>query len=166
MSRKFLLHQCANVAQALGFFLPGIYLPSYARIALGAGIFQSALTVLLTNVASVFGCIAMGTLTDRLHVNDCFMISAAGATLSTFFLWGFSTNLPVLYVYCVAYGLIAGSYMSAWTGIMRMVSAGPLDDNDTGSSFEPVMVLGVLSAGRGIGNTASGPLSEALIKGM
>ncbi|KAF4464344.1 hypothetical protein FALBO_8820 [Fusarium albosuccineum] len=171
LSRNFMFHQFANIAQALGFFLPGIYLPSYARTALGAGTFPSALTVLLINVASVFGCVVMGALTDRLHVTDCFMISAAGATISTFFLWGFSTNLPVLYVYCIVYGFFAGSYTSAWPGVMRMVTAGPTSsDNDrlsgSGSSFDPAMVLGVLSAGRGIGNVASGPLSEALVKGM
>ncbi|RSL68708.1 hypothetical protein CEP54_002751 [Fusarium duplospermum] len=170
LSRNFMFHQFANIAQALGFFLPGIYLPSYARATLDAGTFPSALTVLLINVASVFGCVAMGALTDRLHVTNCFMISAAGATLSTFFLWGFSTNMPVLYVYCIIYGFFAGSYTSAWPGIMRMVTAGPSNDGGdratTGSSFDPAMVLGVLSAGRGIGNVASGPLSEALIKGM
>lgn len=165
LRRNFMLHQLANIAQALGFFLPGIYLPSYARTALGAGTFQSALTVLLINVSSVFGCVAMGALTDRLHVTNCFMISAIGATLSTFFLWGFSTNLPVLYVYCVAYGIFAGSYTTAWTGIMHMVSSAPVSGSG-GTSFDPAMVLGVLCAGRGIGNVASGPLSGALIKGM
>ncbi|KAF5021962.1 hypothetical protein F66182_6002 [Fusarium sp. NRRL 66182] len=164
--RSFLLHQLANIAQALGFFLPGIYLPSYARTALGAGTFASALTVLLINVASVFGCVAMGALTDRLHVTNCFMISAAGTSVSTFFLWGFSVNLPVLYMYCIIYGVFAGSYTSAWPGIMHMVTANPVDGLGGGTSFDPAMVLGVLSAGRGIGNMVSGPLSGALIKGM
>jgi Na+/melibiose symporter-like transporter len=171
LRRNFVLHQLANITQALGFFLPGIYLPSYARTALGAGTFQSALTVLLINVASVFGCVAMGALTDRLHVTNCFMISAIGTALSTFLLWGFSTNLPVLYIYCVAYGIFAGSYTTAWTGIMHMVSSTSVRDrtsnnNSGGTSFDPAMVLGVLCAGRGIGNIVSGPLSGALIKGM
>lgn len=167
LRRKFMLHQLANIAQALGFFLPGIYLPSYARTALGAGTFASALTVLLINVASVFGCVAMGGLVDRLHVTDCFMISATGTTLSIFFLWGFSTNLPVLYFFCIIYGVFAGSYTSAWPGIMHMVSSVPANGRSTGgASFDPVMVLGILSAGRGIGNIVSGPLSGALLKGM
>ncbi|KAH6960390.1 hypothetical protein FAVG1_08878 [Fusarium avenaceum] len=167
LRRGFMLHQLANIAQALGFFLPGIYLPSYARTALGAGTFASALTVLLINVASVFGCVAMGGLVDRLHVTDCFMISATGTTLSIFFLWGFSTNLPVLYFFCIIYGVFAGSYTSAWPGIMHMVSSVPANGRSTGgASFDPVMVLGILSAGRGIGNIVSGPLSGALLKGM
>ncbi|CAG7561199.1 unnamed protein product [Fusarium equiseti] len=166
LRKNFMLHQLANVIQALGFFLPGIYLPSYARTALGAGTFPSALTVLLINVSSVFGCVVMGALTDRLHVTNCFMISAIGTALSTFLLWGFSTNLPVLYVFCIAYGVFAGSYTTAWTGIMHMVSAAPDRSSTSGTSFDPAMVLGVLCAGRGIGNIVSGPLSGALIKGM
>ncbi|KAF5001598.1 hypothetical protein FGRMN_904 [Fusarium graminum] len=167
LRRKFMLYQLANMAQALGFFLPGIYLPSYARTALGAGTFASALTVLLINVASVFGCVVMGALADRLHVTDCFMISAAGTALSTFFLWGFSTNLLMLYFYCVSYGIFAGSYTSAWPGVMRMVSSAPVDRrSSSGATFDPCMVFGILSAGRGIGNIVSGPLSGALIKGM
>ncbi|KAF7561868.1 hypothetical protein G7046_g2247 [Stylonectria norvegica] len=169
-SPTFLLHQFANVVQALGFFLPGIYLPSYARSVLGAGAFPAALTILLVNVASVFGCVAMGTLIDRLHVTTCIMISTVGTTIGTFLLWGFATNLPVLYIYCIIYGFFAGSYTSAWPGIMRQVTAmpGPHDDvrGPGGSSFDPVMVFGLLAAGRGVGNVISGPLSEALIKGM
>ncbi|KAH6884797.1 major facilitator superfamily domain-containing protein [Thelonectria olida] len=175
-SKTFLLHQAANICQALGFFLPGIYLPSYARTALGASTVRSALTVLLVNVASVFGCVAMGFLSDRVHVTTCFLISAVGTTIGTFFLWGFSTNLAVLYIYCIMYGFFAGSYTSAWPGVMRQVSSAPAvqtqrDDggartNTGGSSFDPAMVMGVLSAGRGIGNIVSGPLSSALLDGM
>jgi MFS family permease len=169
LSRTFFLHQVANIAQALGFFLPGIYLPSYAR-GIGASAFPSALTVLLVNVASVFGCILMGTLTDRLHVTTCLMISTLGTAVGTFLFWGFATNLPMLYIYCVCYGLFAGSYSTTWSGIMQEITSRPDPSLHSGpvsggSSFDPIMVIGVLSAGRGIGNIVSGPLSEALSRG-
>lgn len=164
LTQNFMLHQLANVCQSLGFFLPSIYLPSYARATLGAGTFASALTVLLLNVASTFGCIIMGWLTDRMQVTTCFMISAVGATLCTFLLWGFSVNLAVLYIFCIVYGLFAGSYTSAWPGIMRQVSEP--SQHSGASAYDPAMVLSILSAGRGIGNIVSGPLSGALLKGM
>ncbi|KAL2282895.1 hypothetical protein FJTKL_10270 [Diaporthe vaccinii] len=47
MSTPFMLYQLANVVEAIGFFLPGIHLPSYAADALKAGPFPSALTALL-----------------------------------------------------------------------------------------------------------------------
>ncbi|KND92100.1 Monocarboxylate transporter 10 [Tolypocladium ophioglossoides CBS 100239] len=170
LRRTFLLHQAANICQALGFFLPGIYLPTYAR-AIGAGPFASALTILLVNVAAVFGCAAMGSLTDHLHVTTCLLISAIGTALGTFLLWGFATTLPVLFVFCIVYGLFAGSYTSAWTGIMQQITSEPVPAgrsgrNAGGATFDPTMVIGVLSTGRGIGSVVSGPLSQVLIKGM
>ncbi|KAL2016742.1 hypothetical protein VTK56DRAFT_3131 [Thermocarpiscus australiensis] len=177
-SRPFLLYQLANVAQSAGFFLPGIYLPSYARAVLGASPFPAVVTMLLVNVASVFGCVAMGSLIDRFDTTTCFLVSTVGATLGTFLLWGLSVNLPVLYLFCVVYGLFAGSYTSAWPGIMREISrmgppaaAAAAADGDEpqqqqhGQWADPNMVFAFLAMGRGVGNVVSGPLSEALVKG-
>lgn len=172
-TRTFAVYQAANVAEAFGFFLPGIYLPSYARSALGASGALSALTVLLLNVASVFGCVAMGSLIDRLDVTTCILISTLGATMGTFLLWGLASSLPVLYVFCVVYGLFAGSFTSAWPGIMKEVAKrGESDESSSGSGsssnkrVDPSMVFAFLAAGRGVGNVASGPLSEVLVKGL
>ncbi|KAG5971930.1 hypothetical protein E4U55_001003 [Claviceps digitariae] len=166
LTRTFILHQMENIVQGLGFFLPSIYLPMYAR-SLGASSFASALTLLLVNVATGFGCAAMGSLTDHLHVTTCLMISALGAGLGTFFLWGFATSLPLLFVYCITYGLFAGPYSSAWAGIMRQITQEMgINGGAAVNTFDPIMVIGFLSTGRGIGSIASGPLSQALIKGM
>ncbi|TID02669.1 Monocarboxylate transporter 10 [Colletotrichum higginsianum] len=162
LSRPFALHQAANVVEALGFFLPGIYLPSYAQSALGASAYASALTILLVNVASVVGCVAMGSLVDRVSAPSCLMLASAGATLGTFLAWGFSSTLGVLYAFCVVYGLFAGAYTSAWPGIMKVVVE---HERARERGVDPSMVFGMLAAGRGIGNVISGPLSEALIKG-
>ncbi|KAF6817192.1 major facilitator superfamily transporter [Colletotrichum sojae] len=162
LSRPFALHQLANILEAMGFFLPGIYLPMYAQTSLGASAFPSALTILLVNVASVFGCVAMGSLVDRFSAVTCVMLASAGATLGTFLLWGFSSNLGVLYLFCVVYGLFAGSYTSAWPGIMKVVVE---HEREKQRGVDPSMVFGMLAAGRGIGNVISGPLSEALIRG-
>lgn len=164
VDRSFLVYQAANIVEALGFFMPGLYLPSYARSTLGSDAFPAALTILAVNVASVFGCIAMGLFVDRFHASTCIMISTVGTVIGTFLLWGFATNMAVLYVFCVIYGFFAGSYTSAWTGIIKQVTSKP--GATGGSAFDPVMVFGYLAAGRGIGNVVSGPLSEALVKGV
>lgn len=164
-TKTFAVHQIANVVEAVGFFLPGIYLPSYARSTLGASGPLSALTILLLNVASVFGCVVMGTLIDRFDVTTCILISTLGASVGTFLLWGMATKLPVLYVFCVVYGLFAGSFSSTWPGIMKEVARKGQDENAR-SSVDPSMVFAFLAAGRGIGNVASGPLSEIMVKGL
>ncbi|KAJ9154886.1 MFS general substrate transporter [Pleurostoma richardsiae] len=171
LSRAFLLYQTANIVEAVGYFLPTIYLPSYARDTLGAGSFTSALTILLNNVASVFGCVAMGWLIDRLHVTTCIMVSTVGAVAGAFLLWGFASSLPVLYAFCVVYGLFAGAFTSSWPGVMkelagRGAAAEHDDDDDERRRTDPGLVFAMLAMGRGVGNVASGPLSEVLVKDL
>lgn len=169
LTRPFLFYQLFNIIEALGFFLPGIYLPLYARSVLDAQGFLTSLTLLLLNVASVFGCVAMGWFIDRLDVTTCIMLSTAGTVLGTFFLWGLGgNNLAVLYVFCVVYGFFAGSFTSAWPGIMREIAKLGHNDSEYGSKkpVDPTMVFAFLAMGRGLGNVVSGPLSEALVKGL
>ncbi|KAH6976242.1 major facilitator superfamily domain-containing protein [Ilyonectria sp. MPI-CAGE-AT-0026] len=169
LNRTFILFQASNIFQALGYSLLLVYLPTYAR-AIGASHFLSAFTLVLVNFASMVGCAGMGVLTDRYHVTVCFLISAVGSTLSTFLVWGFATEIPTLFFFCVLYGLFAGSYPSAWPGIPRHMSQSTTQKwnphNDGQAGLDSTMVLGVLSIGRGIGSTTSGPLSHALINGL
>ncbi|KAF2198740.1 putative MFS monocarboxylate transporter [Delitschia confertaspora ATCC 74209] len=154
----FTILQACNTIEALGFFLPSIYLPTYAR-QLGASSSLSALTVILFNVSSVIGCILMGSIVDKWHVTTCILISTIGTAFSVFVIWGFATSLATLYVFSLVYGLFAGSFTSTWPGIMK-------DVKKVKESADPSIVFACLAAGRGIGNIASGPLSEALVKGF
>ncbi|KAF4301587.1 Major facilitator superfamily [Botryosphaeria dothidea] len=153
----FTLLQTGNILESLGFFLPNIYLPTYARSVLGTSSLLASLTIVVYNVASVFGCILMGIIVDRVPVTTCILISTVGATVGVFVLWGLALNLPLLYVFCVVYGLFAGSFTSTWPGIMRDVTT------KMRGAVDPGMVFACLAAGRGIGNVVSGPLSEALV---
>ncbi|KAM0507764.1 hypothetical protein ACHAPB_002458 [Verticillium nonalfalfae] len=162
LSRPFLLHQAANIVEALGYFLPAVYLPSYAQTFLGAAPFAAASTLLFVNVASVFGCVAMGHMVDRLPVGHCLLVSSIGAAVGCLMLWGFASSLPVLYVFCAVYGLFAGSYTSAWPGVMTSIVE---RERGKGRGVDPILVFGCLASGRGVGNMVSGPLSEALIEG-
>jgi MFS family permease len=156
-SPTFLVYQTCNVIQALGFFLPTIYLPSYAR-SLGASSLTSSLTVTLLNLAAVFGCIIMGRMTDRYDATTCSLISLVGSALSVFLIWGFSVTLAPLYVFCITYGIFAGSFTSSWPAVANAVLR-----NDP--LAESSIILSFLGTGRGIGNVISGPLGEALVKG-
>ncbi|ETS02209.1 MFS general substrate transporter [Trichoderma reesei RUT C-30] len=177
-NRVFALYQLGNVLEGLGFFLPGIFLPTYARDVLGASSFASAATLLVLNAGSVVGPITMGTLVDRLHVTTCILISTVGAVCGVLLLWGLGSNIGILYVFSLVYGIFAGSFTTSWPGIMRHVlkaataadmGASSAEDRSGSvgtSKYDPLMVIGFLSIGRGVGNIASGPLSEALVRGM
>lgn len=189
LSRRFVLYQLSNTIEAVGFYVPGIYVPIFAGDILGASEFASSLCILILNTSAVFGCIGIGWLIDRFHVTTCVMVSTIGATLGTFLLWGCAADLPMLYVYCVSYGLSAGSFSTTWTGVMREVSGkDKLSAPSTSSSdadsplplplsrsasdelyperVDPVMVFVLLAAGRGVGNVIAGPMSQAMYRAM
>lgn len=162
LSKNFMLYQLANLIEATGYFLPSIYLPTYASTVLGTSGFLSALTIILVNLSTTLGLMIMGTLSDRLPVTSCMLISAVGAATAALAIWGLAASLPVLYVFCIMYGLFAGSWASIWPGIMKEISGG-CEGQDYA---DPVMVQGHLCVGRGLGNIMAGPLSSALIQGQ
>ena len=151
----FWILQGGNIAQSLGFFLPNIYLPSYART-LGLSSVAGAVTLALYNATSVFGQVILGALIDRLHVTTVILISTVGATVSVFLFWGLAVSLPLLCIFSLVYGISAGAFTATYTGMIREVQK--KDDN-----AEAGLVFGLLSAGRGVGSVVSGPLSEALL---
>ena len=144
------------VYKTKGFFIPSIYLPTYAR-QLGFSSTVSALPIIMINLAATVGSITMGSMVDRFHVTTGILVSTAGAVLSVFLLWGFSTSLAPLLAFSVMYGLFAGSFANTWPGILREVQ------QKTGQ-MEGSMMFSFLCLGRGVGNVISGPVSEALIQ--
>ncbi|KAK4121691.1 MFS general substrate transporter [Parathielavia appendiculata] len=165
LSRRFLLHQMANVVQATGYFLPGVYLPSYVRATFDASTMLSALTAVLVNIAATMGSIVMGWMTDKLPVTTCLVLSGIGASVAALVLWGLTSTLAGVYAFCVVYGLFAGCYTSIWPGIMREIASPKESEEHAHAYVDPTLVFGWLCAGRGIGNVASGPLSDLLIHG-
>lgn len=152
---NFLILQSANIIQSVGFFLPAIYLPTFART-LGASNLESIVTLILLNAAGFVGCLCMGIAVDKYHVTTCLFVAALGSTIGVFLFWGLSTSLPLLYVFCLVYGAFAGCNSSSWSAIMR-------DTKEKKPRADSGMIFACLSAGKGLGNLCSGPLSEALL---
>jgi MFS family permease len=151
----FWVLQLGNIIEGLGFFIPGIYLPSYAR-SLGLGSLSGSLTIALFNTTSVLGQVGLGILIDRMHVTSVILISTIGATLSIFLFWGLSMSLPLLCIFALMYGIFGGGFTSTYTGVIKEVQR-KTPSAETGTIF------GLLAAGRGIGAVCSGPVSEALL---
>lgn len=151
----FWILQTGNILESLGFFIPNIYLPTYAKV-LGLSSVSGTVTVSLFNTTSVFSQVILGFLSDRLHITTVILISTIGATISIFLLWGLSTSFPLLCIFSLVYGLFAGGFTSTYTGSIQEVKKA--DDRT-----EAGLVFGLLAAGRGVGSVVSGPLSEALL---
>jgi MFS family permease len=156
-TRTFWILQAGNIAQGLGYFIPGLYLPSYART-INLSPLESSLLVSLLNTASVPGIVLLSALSDRTNVTNVIFISALGSTLSVFCFWGLASSMPLLAIFTIFYGFFAGGFTATYAGMfMELRRAAP--GSDLGS------IIGLLGAGRGIGNVVCGPLSELLLRG-
>ncbi|KAL9124708.1 MAG: hypothetical protein Q9217_005992, partial [Psora testacea] len=152
----FWAFQAGNIIEGLGYFVPQIYLPSYAQT-VGLSRLASTLSVSLLNISSTLGLIFMGYLIDRYHISTVLLISALTSSLSVFLFWGFATSSPLLYLFSITFGVFAGGYTASWTGSAQEIKkANP-------ASTEIAVVMGTMAAGRGLGCVLSGPISEALM---
>ena len=117
---------------------------------------MSSLTLVLVNIAAVFGCIIVGALVDRFDVTTVALGISVGASAAILAVWGVSTYLALLSVFALLYGLTAESYSTAWTGKIK-------DIQRKSTTADANVIFGFLATGRGLGATVSGPFSEALV---
>ena len=154
-SPVFLVPEIASAVQGLGYFIPSLYLPSYASD-LGFDPIVGTLSVALMNAASVAGTIIVGYLIDRLHVTTVVGLVTVPTLVAVFVFWGLGVSVPTLIIFSILYGVAAGGFSTSWTGVVQEVQAKE-PGGDTG------IIFGFLAAARGIGAVASGPLSEAIL---
>jgi MFS family permease len=124
--KKPLLYSAAfaNFLQAVVYFIPGIYLPSYASD-IDIPPIQSTLVVSLLNLALIFGQVGMGGLSDRIGPDVPPIISSAVGAASVAILWGLSKNFALLSVFSLIYGASAGGYSALWIKFAMEVTSDP-----------------------------------------
>jgi MFS family permease len=105
----FLLVASANFLQGLAFFIPTIYLPSYAAD-LQIPAIQSTLLLSFLNLSNTLGQAFTGFLSDRLGSTIPFFLSTLIGGLSICIIWGLSKSFVPLVVFSFVYGLSAGGY--------------------------------------------------------
>lgn len=155
MQPLFLVHQLGSIVQSLGCFVPGIYLPSYTR-SLGMSSTVATTSVALLNVGTFLGCVTVGFLVDRWRIGNVLLLMTIGATLAVTIFWGLAKSAGLILTFALFYGFFAGSYTTAWPGVVKEVLR--IDQ-----TAEANTIFCLLVAGRGVGNIVSGPLSQALL---
>jgi len=153
----FWILQVGLACESLGYFIPTIYLPSFAT-SLGLSPSMGTMLVASVNASAVFASVVMGMLCDRFHVTTVILFSTVGATLAVLLFWGMSTALPLLCIFSILYGFFAGRFVSSNAGIIKLIKG-------RDQSVDVGIMLRVMSAARGLGSIVSGPLSEALMRG-
>ncbi|KAG8691385.1 hypothetical protein FRC11_004498 [Ceratobasidium sp. 423] len=156
-NKSFWLLLCVTVLQGFAYFLPIIYLPTFAQD-MKLGDSQASLALALLNGSSVISRVALGHLSDIFNPWVLTTLTLAATSVATFVLWGaLVTTIGTLSVYSILFGALAGGYSSLWTGFVRPIAR---DDTTAATSM-----LGMLMLSRGLGNVLSTPISSVLISG-
>ncbi|KAH8646907.1 major facilitator superfamily domain-containing protein [Xylariales sp. PMI_506] len=141
----------SNLCQGLGYYIPSLYLPSFAS-AIGSSGTIGASVLALNNIATVGGQLCFGHLVDRgTDVLILVSITTIVSSIASFTLWGFSTSLGPLMVFAIIYGWFAGAFAVFWPKFGSLLS----DD--------PQAVYSLMAFGKGIGNILIGPISAGLL---
>jgi MFS family permease len=150
----FYLFTLSNILQALAFYLPFIYLPSYTTD-LGHTPTQGAIVLGTANFAQIFGELGFGQLSDSVNVNILIIISSLVASISVLALWGLAQSLVQLVFFALVFGGFASGFISLWAGMGR-----------TFGEESAQMVYSTLSFCRGVSSIVSGPISSSLLRGL
>ncbi|KAK7462383.1 hypothetical protein VKT23_007982 [Stygiomarasmius scandens] len=155
----FLVLLLASTVQAFGYFMPIIWLPTFAS-SLNISKTNSSLVLALLNAGSVVSRLGLGFLSDKFDPWVLALGTLVSTTLSVFILWGVcSSNLGGLLAFGLVYGVFAGGWSTVWTGFIKKSAGGGLGRDDPNLTST---LFGYLMLSRGIGNILSTPISTVL----
>ncbi len=146
-----------TILQSFAFFLPPLWLPSFAAD-LGLPRFAGSLGLAFINLATCFGAFLVGLLVDRYHISVAVSIVTVGQIVAIFVFWGLTSSQAMLYVFALTWGLFGGGFSSTWSGYAHAVGK-----STPNGHVEAGLLLSLMAAGRGVGAVITGPLSEKLL---
>lgn len=154
--RLFWVYSVSNLTQGLGYFLPSLYLPSYAT-SIGLSSKQGALLLAIMSIAQVLGQLSFGYLSDRkLPLNLLIVFSNIMSSIAVFACWGLARTFSLLLVFSMLYGYFGAGYTAMWARMGTRVSGDPT------AAFA---AFGLLNFGKGMGNVLTGPIGGTLLGG-
>ncbi|CEJ91946.1 hypothetical protein VHEMI07627 [[Torrubiella] hemipterigena] len=147
----FWFFMLSNIFQGLGYYIPSLYLPTFAT-AIGLSRSIGALLLAVNNLATVVGQLGFGYLSDRYaNIHVLVFVTTFVSAVAAFCLWGLATSLAPLLIFAFLYGSFAGAYVVFWSAFGSLLSEDP----------QPVYSL--MAFGKGIGNILTAPISAALL---
>lgn len=141
----------SNLSQGLGFYIPSLFLPTFASD-LGLAGTMGALILAANNLASVMGQLSFGYLCDRVsNVLVLVFASSFVASAAAFCLWGFARSLGAVLAFALVYGWFAGAFVVFWQKFGSTLS------------HDPQPILSLMAFGKGVGNILAAPIAAELV---
>ncbi|KAJ3714603.1 major facilitator superfamily domain-containing protein [Lentinula guzmanii] len=159
----------ANTFQGFGYFVPIVWLPTFAGD-LNLSSTSSSVALALLNCGSVISRLATGYLSDKVNPWLLGFSTLASTSAVTFILWGLlSYNLAGLLSFTAGivpfshtYGILAGGWSSSWNGFTKPLSVLNFSTLLASDPNLSTTLFGILLFSRGMGNIFSTPISSAL----
>lgn len=142
-----------NMMQSLAFYLPFIYLPSFATD-MGHSRNIGAWVLSVANLAQVFGEVGFGKMSDKVHVKYLVIVSTVVSGFVVLLLWGVfaASSIVVLFFFAFLYGCFGSGFLALYARMGTIFG-----------EADAAMVYGTLCLGRGLGSIVSGPISSSLL---
>lgn len=149
----FYVFAVAVLLQGSSFYMPGLFLPSFAQSA-ALSTSQGALLLALIGLAQVFSQLGLGYMSDKVNIHILLFLATGIPAAFSIFVWGSAKTLPPLAAFAFVYSLFASGYSVLWTRLSMYVT------NDTAAA---TTVYGIFSFERGLGTVLAGPISSFLL---
>ena len=149
----FFAYCFATLAQGLGFFMPSLFLPSYAA-SIGLSARQGAMLLSVMSAAQVVGQWTFGILSDKMGLNHLVLLSTILSAVACFTSWGLAHGLPLLIIFALLFGFFAYGFSSMRARMVTAVSEDPT---------AALATFGSLTFCQGCGNILAGPISAGLL---
>lgn len=156
----FLLFAAAVFLQGLGFFIPNIFIPSFAE-SLGLSSTTSSGLLALISLSQVLGQLWQGWISDRVNIYIPVSVSALIPGLGALLLWGPAKGLAYLVPFAFIWGFFSASYSVLYTRMCTFLTSN--DDGDGNDDIVGMLLYGFFSFERGVSNVLEGPISSWLI---
>ncbi|KAH9444026.1 hypothetical protein MJO28_013655 [Puccinia striiformis f. sp. tritici] len=147
----FWAFNCLNLLQSLSFFVPTLYMPTYAT-SIGS---PGGIVLGLFAGSSIIGQIVTGGLSDHYDLSWIIGVTSVASSVSIFVLWGHSEGFAMLAAFAIVYGISAGGFSCLWQRFAMIIA--PSEAN-SGS------LVVYFATSRGIANVLTGPIAGALLQ--
>ena len=146
--------------QGLGFFIPNLFIPEFAKI-LGLSSRASAGLLALISLSQICGQLWQGWMSDNINVYIPASASTLYSAVGAFFLWGWAKGVGWLIPFAILWGFFSASYSVLYARMVSFLLNGDRMDLPTDERVG-MLLYGFFSFERGVANILEGPLSSAL----